>query len=76
MPIDMCSRRPWDDVFAQRIAEGIDRQIVAAIHSCPHEQMTMVERGRVSFPIGDQSRLAQAGDVLHFPPHAAHGASR
>jgi quercetin dioxygenase-like cupin family protein len=84
--------RPWHDVPAQRIAEGIDRQmivgdklmmcrltfqphVVTPVHSHPHEQMTIVERGHARFTIGDQSRVANAGDVLHFPPNVEHGAT-
>ena len=48
---------------------------VTPAHDHPHEQMTLVERGRVLFTIGDQQRLAQAGDVLHFPPGTWHGAT-
>ena|SRR5258708_38385705 len=44
-------------------------------HDHPNEQMTMVERGRVRFIIGDQERVANPGDVLHFPPGCWHGAS-
>ncbi len=40
-----------------------------------HEQMTIIERGRVLFTIGDEQRIAQTGDVLHFPPGAWHGAT-
>jgi len=49
--------------------------IVTPAHDHPHEQMTFVERGRVLFTIGDQERIAQAGDVLHFPPGTWHGAT-
>lgn len=49
--------------------------IVTPAHDHPHEQMTIVERGRVLFTIGNDQRLAQAGDVLHFPPGAWHGAT-
>ncbi len=41
----------------------------------PHAQMTLVERGRVRFIIGDEERVAQAGDVLHFPSGCWHGAT-
>jgi len=44
-------------------------------HDHPHEQMTLVERGKVLFTIGDKQQLAQAGDVLHFPSGAWHGAT-
>ena len=50
-------------------------KIVTPAHDHPHEQMTIVERGRVLFTIGDEQRIAQAGDVLHFPPGAWHGAT-
>jgi unsaturated pyranuronate lyase len=44
-------------------------------HSHMHEQMTIVERGRVLFIIGEEERIANAGDVLHFPPGCRHGAT-
>jgi quercetin dioxygenase-like cupin family protein len=49
--------------------------VVTPAHDHPHEQMTIVERGRVLFTIGDQQRIAQAGDVLHFPSGTWHGAT-
>jgi quercetin dioxygenase-like cupin family protein len=49
--------------------------VVTAGHDHPHEQITLVERGRVRFTIGDEERVAQAGDVLHFPPGCWHGAA-
>ena len=45
------------------------------IHSHPHEQMTIVERGRARFTIGEAARIAVAGDVLHFPANVCHGAT-
>ncbi len=50
-------------------------RIVTPPHDHPHEQMTIVERGRVLFTIGDEERIAQAGDILHFPSHSWHGAT-
>jgi quercetin dioxygenase-like cupin family protein len=84
--------RPWHKIPSQRIAEGIDRQMVVGerlmmcrltlqphvetpVHSHPHEQMTIVERGRVRFTIDGGSREVAAGDVLNFPPNVAHGAT-
>jgi unsaturated pyranuronate lyase len=49
--------------------------VVTAVHSHPHEQMTIVERGRVRFTIDGQERIASQGDVLHFPSHIEHGAT-
>ena len=44
-------------------------------HDHPHEQVTLVESGRVLFTIGNEQRVAQRGDVLHFPPGTWHGAT-
>jgi quercetin dioxygenase-like cupin family protein len=49
--------------------------VVTSVHSHPHEQITLVERGRVRFTIAGAERLAGAGDVLHFPSDLAHGAT-
>jgi len=49
--------------------------VVTAVHSHPHEQITMVERGRVRFSINGQEREAGPGDVLHFAPGIPHGAT-
>lgn len=53
----------------------IQPNVVTAVHSHAHEQITLVERGRVQFTIDGQSRTAAAGDVLHFPSHLRHGAT-
>jgi quercetin dioxygenase-like cupin family protein len=50
-------------------------RVVTAVHSHAHEQMTIVERGRVRFTIDGRDRLAVAGDVLHFPANVPHGAT-
>jgi quercetin dioxygenase-like cupin family protein len=49
--------------------------LVTPAHEHPHEQMTIVERGPVLFTIGDEERVAQTGDVLHFPSGTWHGAT-
>ena len=54
-----------------RLAPGV----VTAVHSHPHEQITLVEKGRVTFFIDGQARQASAGDVLHFPSQVQHGAT-
>ena len=48
---------------------------VTAVHRHPHEQMTMVERGRVRFFIEGEERIAKPGDVLHFRSNVEHGAT-
>lgn len=49
--------------------------VVAEPHSHPHEQMTIVEKGRVRFIIGEEEKTVSAGDVLRFPPNIWHGAT-
>ena len=49
--------------------------LVTPVHDHPHEQMTFVERGRVLFVVGDEERVVQAGDILHFPSGCRHGAT-
>ena len=49
--------------------------LVTPEHEHPHEQMTIVERGRVRFFIEGKERIASEGDVLHFPPNCWHGAT-
>jgi quercetin dioxygenase-like cupin family protein len=49
--------------------------VVTPEHEHPHEQMTIVERGRVRFTVEGVERVASAGDVLHFPPGCWHGAT-
>lgn len=50
-------------------------RVVTPVHTHPHEQITLVERGRVLFIVDGEERVAQAGDVLHFPSNLAHGAT-
>jgi quercetin dioxygenase-like cupin family protein len=50
-------------------------RVVTAVHSHPHEQITLVERGRVLFTIDHTERIVAAGDVLHFPSGVPHGAT-
>ena len=49
--------------------------VVTTVHDHPHEQMTIVERGRVLFFVDGVERVAQQGDVLHFPSGCRHGAT-
>ena len=82
----------WASVPAERVAEGIARQMVCGervmvcrlviaprtvtpVHTHPHEQVTLVEQGPVEFTIDGQQRIAQTGDVLHFPSNIQHGAT-
>ena len=49
--------------------------LVTPEHSHPHEQMSLVVKGRVRFFIEGEERIASPGDVLHFPPNCWHGAT-
>ena len=44
-------------------------------HDHPHEQMTIVEQGKVRFFVEGKEQIATAGDVLHFPSKCWHGAT-
>jgi quercetin dioxygenase-like cupin family protein len=48
---------------------------ITAVHTHVHEQITLVEQGRVAFTIDGQTRVAAAGDVLFFPSRLSHGAT-
>ncbi|MGE5816292.1 MAG: cupin domain-containing protein [Acidobacteriota bacterium] len=50
-------------------------RVVTAIHTHTHEQITLVERGRVQFFVAGEAVFASAGDVLHFPSNVEHGAT-
>lgn len=49
--------------------------LVTPEHTHPHEQMTLVIKGKVKFYISGEERIVSEGDVLHFPPHNRHGAT-
>lgn len=48
---------------------------ITPAHDHPHEQMTIVEKGRVSFTLGEETKVFGPGDVLHFPSKFWHGAT-
>jgi len=49
--------------------------LVTPAHDHPHEQMTLIQKGRVLFTIGDEQKIVKAGAVLHFPSGTWHGAT-
>lgn len=49
--------------------------LITPEHTHPHEQMTLVMKGKVKFFISGEEHIVSAGDVLHFPPHNRHGAT-
>jgi quercetin dioxygenase-like cupin family protein len=48
---------------------------ITAAHAHLHEQMTIVEKGRVRFVLGSDERVFGPGDVLLFPSGFWHGAT-
>ncbi len=49
--------------------------VVTPEHTHPHEQMTLVVKGRVKFIINGEEKVVSPGTVMHFPPNNRHGAS-
>ena len=49
--------------------------VVTAVHSHPHEQIVLVERGRVRFSVDGRDYVASAGDIVHFRSGCLHGAT-
>jgi quercetin dioxygenase-like cupin family protein len=49
--------------------------VVTPIHTHHHEQITIVERGRVDFFVEGQKQTVGAGAVLVFPSNILHGAT-
>lgn len=49
--------------------------LVTPRHTHPHEQMTLVVKGRVKFFVSGEEHIVSAGSVLHFPPNILHGAT-
>lgn len=49
--------------------------LVTPEHTHPHEQMTIVAKGKVKFTIEGEVKIVSPGDVLHFPPNNRHGAT-
>lgn len=47
---------------------------VAPGHSHPHEQITLVEKGKLSFVVGGEEMEVRAGEILHIPSGVEHEA--
>lgn len=52
-----------------------DPFVITPEHSHPHEQMTLVIKGKAKFIVGSEEKIVHAGDVLHFPSNYWHGAT-
>ncbi len=44
-----------------------------ALHRHQYEEVFAVQKGHVTFTIGDEERVARAGDVVVVPPNTPHG---
>jgi quercetin dioxygenase-like cupin family protein len=49
--------------------------LVTPEHTHPHEQMTLVIKGKVKFTVEGEVVIVAPGDVLHFPSNNRHGAT-
>jgi quercetin dioxygenase-like cupin family protein len=45
---------------------------VVPVHQHVHEQLSMVQSGRLLFTVTGEQALLQAGDMILTPPHAPH----
>jgi len=52
-----------------------DPFVVTPEHTHPHEQITLVMKGKVKFVISGEERIVSDGDILHFPSYNLHGAT-
>src|SRR5215213_8957958 len=52
-----------------------DPFVVTPEHTHPHEQMTLVIKGKVKFMIEGEVKIVAPGDVLYFPSNNRHGAT-
>lgn len=52
-----------------------DPFLVTPEHTHPHEQITLVAKGKVKFIIEGEVKIVSAGDVLYFPSNNRHGAT-
>jgi quercetin dioxygenase-like cupin family protein len=43
-------------------------------HAHPHEQITMIHRGRLEMTVDTQTTIMQPGDVVKVPPNITHSA--
>jgi unsaturated pyranuronate lyase len=63
---------PGHQLMLLRVDGGAGAQ--APRHSHPHEQISLVVSGRVRFWLEGVERVLVAGDALHIPSGAEHGA--
>lgn len=52
-----------------------DPFLITPEHTHPHEQVTLVAKGKVKFTIEGEVKIVSAGDVLYFPSNNRHGAT-
>ncbi len=74
--------RPMDKITRRRVIGGnvmlshvtLDKGFTVPSHAHSNEQMVVVLKGALRFTLEDGECVVRAGEVLHLPPHAPHGA--
>lgn len=44
-----------------------------SLHRHEYEEVFAIQKGEVTFTVGDQERVGRAGDVVVVPPNTPHG---
>ena len=72
---NLVSRKAFsgDKITVARVDLG--RGSVVPGHSHPHEQMTVILKGKVIFTGENEGKTATAGDIIHTPSGAYHTVS-
>jgi quercetin dioxygenase-like cupin family protein len=78
LPVD----RPMEKISRRRVVGGnvmishvtLEKGFVVPSHSHSNEQMVVVLKGALRFTLEDGECVVRAGEVLHLPPNAPHGA--
>jgi quercetin dioxygenase-like cupin family protein len=50
------------------------KDMVGALHTHVHEQITYIISGKFEFSVGDQKYVVSAGDTIYKQPNIIHGA--
>lgn len=52
----------------------LEPEAQVSLHSHPHEQISYCLEGKVEFTVDGKKTVLQAGETLHVPGNAVHGA--
>jgi quercetin dioxygenase-like cupin family protein len=53
--------------------DGMDPGTGPDLHRHPYEEVFLILEGEATFTLGDETRVARAGDFLVAPPGVVHG---